>query len=800
MPNSPDFRSDQIQVNKLIVSGANAGSAECLLVYPLSAQGTPANQGNINPAIFDTSPIGSDAFFYVSGSVGGKGGSTPTIAVFGGDLHVSGNLSVDGSGASGGSAQIWFSDISGSTYSTGSVQIRNEFVGEISLVVTGSSVIAGIGSYATGSSVASGEETVASGLCSHSEGQYGVASGDYSHSEGYNSTASGNHSHAEGFATTASGAGGHSEGDGTLASGINSHAEGRMATSSGLGSHAEGTMTIASGDYSHAEGRMTRAHADYNHAEGEGAEAFGVGSHAEGFETNAIGNWSHAEGSYTDTPGDFSHASGIRTIASGSGQNVVGKYNLRNNDFSLFVVGNGTDDDDFLRSDIFRVNDTSVEVTGSFISSKITGSLSGTVDGSPFLIGGPGITTVYNTNGQWEISGSSGGTSLWSEINSTIIYTTSSIEIAKLSASLGAEITGSVTQGIRNIASGDNSHAEGQDTIASSQATHAEGSSTQASGFFSHAEGVFTTAAAYAAHAEGYFAKSNALGGHAEGFFSTANGNFSHAEGNGTTTGAEHSHAEGVGSSTNGSYSHAEGYYTLTNGPASHTTGWQTIANGSGSFAAGLGTIAEGETAGNLDPTTTQAAFGKFNIQDASSLFVVGDGDSSFNRHDVFRVASGSVQVTGSFEVFGGITGSLNTTTNGNPFLTGSSGITANYNTIGQWELSASSKIPILAGVVTTTLSASTIAGYALFTDLNSPSYTLEGIGFASVAGVTGSVELYDLVNSSSLSSLSWTETTPTHKTASFVATGSSRVLELRVNKSGGGISDYALFSAVFFG
>ncbi len=785
MPNSPDFRSDQIQVNKLIVSGANAGSAECLLVYPLSAQGTPANQGNINPAIFDTSPIGSDAFFYVSGSVGGKGGSTPTIAVFGGDLHVSGNLSVDGSGASGGSAQIWFSDISGSTYSTGSVQIRNEFVGEISLVVTGSSVIAGIGSYATGSSVASGEETVASGLCSHSEGQYGVASGDYSHSEGYNSTASGTYSHAEGSVT--------------LATANNSHAEGSMTTASGVSSHAEGDGTTASGMNSHAEGDGSTAIGDNSHSEGGSTTTPGMGSHAEGIATTATGDYSHAEGSFTTTIGPYSHTAGIRTIASGSGQNVIGQYNLRNNDFSLFVVGNGVDDDDVFRSDIFRVNTNSVEVTGSFISPKITGSLSGTVDGSPFLIGGPGITTVYNTNGQWEISGSSGGTSLWSEINSTIIYTTSSIEIAKLSASLGAEITGSVTQGIRNIASGDNSHAEGQDTIASSQATHAEGSSTQASGFFSHAEGVFTTAAAYAAHAEGYFAKSNALGGHAEGFFSTANGNFSHAEGNGTTTGAEHSHAEGVGSSTNGSYSHAEGYYTLTNGPASHTTGWQTIANGSGSFAAGLGTIAEGETAGNLDPTTTQAAFGKFNIQDASSLFVVGDGDSSFNRHDVFRVASGSVQVTGSFEVFGGITGSLNTTTNGNPFLTGSSGITANYNTIGQWELSASSKIPILAGVVTTTLSASTIAGYALFTDLNSPSYTLEGIGFASVAGVTGSVELYDLVNSSSLSSLSWTETTPTHKTASFVATGSSRILELRVNKSGGGVSDYALFSAVFF-
>jgi len=799
MPNSPDFRSDQIQVNKLIVSGANAGSTECLLVYPLSAQGTPNNQGNINPAIFDTSPIGSDAFFYVSGSVGGKGGSTPSIVVFGGDLHVSGNLSVDGAGSSGGET-IWLSTTTGSAHTTGSVSIQNEFPANLSFVVTGSSVLGGIGCYSTGSSVSFGEETAATGLCSHSQGQYGTASGNYSHSEGYNCTASGDNSHAEGYATTASGAGGHSEGDGTFASGINSHSEGRMTTASGLCSHAEGSSTTASGDFSHSEGRMTAAAAEFSHAEGEGAEAVGVGSHAEGFETNAIGVGSHAEGSYTATTGDYSHASGIRTIASGSGQNVVGKYNLRNNDFSLFVVGNGTDDDDFLRSDIFRVNDTSVEVTGSFISPKITGSLSGTVDGSPFLIGGPGVTTTYNSNGQWEISGSSSGPSLWSEIDSTTIYTTSSIQIAKLSASFGAEITGSVTQGIRNIASGDNAHAEGQDTIASGQATHAEGSSTQASGFFSHAEGVFSTATAYAAHAEGYFVTSNALGGHAEGYYSTANGDFSHAEGNGTTTNAEHSHAEGVGSSTSGIYSHAEGYYTSTNGPASHTTGWQTIANGSGSFAAGLGTIAEGETAGNLNPTTTQAAFGKYNIQDASSLFVVGDGDSSFNRHDVFRVTSGSVQVTGSFEVLGGITGSLSGTTNGNPFLVGNPGITANYNSSGQWELSASSKIPILAGVVTTTLSASTIAGYALFTDLNSPSYTLEGIGFASVAGVTGSLELYDLVNSSSLSSLSWTETTPMHKTASFVATGSSRVLELRVNKSGGSISDYALFSAVFFG
>lgn len=596
------------------------------------------------------------------------------------------------------------------------------------------------------------------------------------------------------------------QGDSVVASGAGSHAEGESTVASGDAAHSEGNITTASGMYSHAEGNFTFASGYCAHAEGNGSNAVGMFSHAEGSNTFALGDHSHASGIETYAYGTGSFATGLGTVASGAidgayptttTQAAFGKYNLQESS-ALFVVGDGFDTNN--RHDIFRVNSGSVEVTGSFVSAKITGSISEITDGSPFLLGGPGVTTTYNSNGQWEISGSSSGPSLWSEIDSTTIYTTSSIQIAKLSASFGAEITGNVTQGIRNIASGDNAHAEGQDTIASGQAAHAEGASTQASWYFSHAEGVGSTATGYAAHAEGYFATSNGIGGHAEGYYTTANGNFSHAEGNGTTTGAEHSHAEGVGSSTNGIYSHAEGYYTLTNGPASHTTGWQTVANGSGSFAAGLGTIAEGETAGNLNPTTTQAAFGKFNIQDASSLFVVGDGDSSFNRHDVFRISSGSVQVTGSFEVLGGVTGSLSSTTDGNPFLVGNPGITTAYNSNGQWELSASSKIPILTGVTTTTLSASVVAGYALFTDLNYPSYTFEGIGFSSVVGVTGSMELYDLVNSSSLSTLSWTETTPTHKTASFVASGSSRVLELRVTKTGGSVSDYALFSAVFFG
>ena len=42
--------------------------------------------------------FGFDTNFYVSGNVGGRNGMSTSIGVFGGDLHVSGNLSVDGGG------------------------------------------------------------------------------------------------------------------------------------------------------------------------------------------------------------------------------------------------------------------------------------------------------------------------------------------------------------------------------------------------------------------------------------------------------------------------------------------------------------------------------------------------------------------------------------------------------------------------------------------------------------------------------------------------------------------------------
>jgi len=116
---------------------------------------------------------------------------------------------------------------------------------------------------------------------------------------------------------------------------------------------------------------------------------------------------------------------------------------------------------------------------------------------------------------------------------------------ARITGSLG--VTGSLSNGSGNIASGIFSHAEGQYTIASGSYSHAEGYSTTAKGLNSHAEGNQTFASG------GY--------SHAEGFFATATGYASHAEGGGFSQ----YYGANIASTTppveaRGAYSHVEGY------------------------------------------------------------------------------------------------------------------------------------------------------------------------------------------------------------------------------------------------
>lgn len=398
----------------------------------------------------------------------------------------------------------------------------------------------------------------------------------------------------QGVNTTASGLYSHAQGDGNSAIGESSHAEGTQNAAIALGSHAEGNGTTTQGSFSHTEGGNTKTYGSFSHAEGYGSEAYGTGSLAAGL--------------YTVASGAVDGAFPLTTT-----QAAFGKYNLQNNTVSLFVVGDGLNDSN--RHDVLRVNSGSVEVTGSFrVLGGITGSLSGTNAGNPFIVAGSNITANYNSLGQWEITGS-GGSNVWTELNATTIYTTSSVRLAQLSASLGAIITGSVVQGVGCTAI-NNSHAEGYQTdVSAGSYGHAEGYQTDVTGTAAHAEGNSTTAAGDYSHAEG--------------INTDANGNYAHSEGNGTTAAGDGSHAEGRDTQANGDYSHAAGY--------------QTIAAGDYSFAGGNNTEAF---------ASYQTAIGKFNItSNSDSLFVVGDGLNSGARHDVLRVNSGSVQVTGSLFV-----------------------------------------------------------------------------------------------------------------------------------------------------
>lgn len=324
-----------------------------------------------------------------------------------------------GSGGGGGSSpEYWFSTTTGEIYSTGSVAIRGGLSSVDSAMDIGSDVFF----FVSGSISGSGENnkktvfggdvrmsgSLAVGYLTNALGIGSIAGGYRSNASGSNSLAIGNSTNTIGFASLsqgnnaiASGSYSHAEGAFTVATGSASHSEGSNTISIGYAAHAEGFETIASGTYSHAEGYRTISIGNYSHTEGGSTIAYGLSSHAEGTGSIAVEKHSHAEGYFT--------------IASGSYQTVVGRTNLLNNDFSLFVVGNGVVNDNPAtreagRSDILRVNTNSVEVTGTFRATNgISGSLTSLTNGTAYILAGPNITINTGSNGAVQITGSAGG-------------------------------------------------------------------------------------------------------------------------------------------------------------------------------------------------------------------------------------------------------------------------------------------------------------------------------------------------------------------------------------------------------
>lgn len=113
-----------------------------------------------------------------------------------------------------------------------------------------------------------------------------------------------------------------------------------------------GNLLTVTGNNAWAEGERTEATAGRAHSEGYMTKASAADAHAEGSNTTASGDQSHAEGAGCTASGKASHAGGLSTRMSADGGTAIGKFN--SDDTALFVVGDGTDNDN--RSDAFKVD------------------------------------------------------------------------------------------------------------------------------------------------------------------------------------------------------------------------------------------------------------------------------------------------------------------------------------------------------------------------------------------------------------------------------------------------------------
>lgn len=167
-------------------------------------------------------------------------------------------------------------------------------------------------------------------------------------------------------------------------------------------------------------------------------------------------------------------------------------------------------------------------------------------------------------------------------------------------------VTGSVSNGITNRATGLYSHSEGSGSLASGIASHAEGFQTTSSGNFSLSTGFQT--------------KALGQGSFAGGIQTIANGPYAFSIGY-LTYADNTAFAAGFSNSASGQYSFA--------------LGDTTKAISYASFAAGRGTIASG---------SQQFVIGEYNTQgDNTSIFIVGNGILGGPK-DAFKVrVSGSI-------------------------------------------------------------------------------------------------------------------------------------------------------------
>ena len=171
-----------------------------------------------------------------------------------------------------------------------------------------------------------------------------------------------------------------------------------------------------------------------------------------------------------------------------------------------------------------------------------------------------------------------------------------------------------------NTASGNYSHAEGQNTQAGGTAAHAEGYKTQCVGNYAHAEGYNACAQGAGSHVEGYSLysgissyKALGSGSHIEGYsqgYVWNYGDGAHIEGytsiqEGRTCYGKGAHIEGYNSSSNdgADAAHVEGYYTIADAAYHHIEGKYNLQDGDAIYQhiAGNGTSSNRSNSHTLD-------------------------------------------------------------------------------------------------------------------------------------------------------------------------------------------------------
>jgi hypothetical protein len=184
---------------------------------------------------------------------------------------------------------------------------------------------------------------------------------------------------------------------------------------------------------------------------------------------------------------------------------------------------------------------------------------------------------------------------------------------------------------------------------------------------------------------------------HAEGSLTKAIGNYSHAEGDFTQAIGDYSHAEGQETIASGSYSHAEGYQTIALGQRQHVTGqYNFVSPVQSAFIVGNGIddsnrsnliyAAENavEITGSLNVLGNQTISGSFNVSGST----VQSGNNTLTGNTIL---SGSINISGSTTFNGVHTLSGSNTIIGNTIMTGTNTIIGNTEMSGSIDVSGSS-------------------------------------------------------------------------------------------------------------